>query len=56
MILMENFPTFSANVQACMDDAMTAHAFKDPSSLFSPESRTLGGAQVFGSLIAVLLQ
>ena len=53
---MENFELFATNVKACMGDAMTSQAFRDPNALFAADANAMGGRQVFGSLVAVLLQ
>ncbi len=52
MVFMEHFDSVSEKVQKCMEAALNDDKmFSDG----SPASK-LGGAQVFGSLVVVLLQ
>ena len=52
MVFMEHFDSVSEKIQHCMEDATTVHRTYGDGSIASK----LGGAQVFGTLISVLLQ
>ncbi|EKM54252.1 uncharacterized protein PHACADRAFT_174761 [Phanerochaete carnosa HHB-10118-sp] len=55
MVLMEHFSAFSRHLQACMASIMTsAKSFKEPA--MAAGTKNVGGAQVFGALVVVLLQ